>query len=342
MSGNTEIHCLIPNLDEKNYALFKSVTENLPHEFQTYAKSNEKISTYIKSHIIIALQGENPVGRLVLYENNNIHSKHHKTILLGNYDCINNDAVAQVLLEQARQLADAMGYQSMIGPINGSTWENYRWITQHYHPPFFSEPNQPWYYPLQWRSFGFSTLTTYFSAIDWALTVDHPKILKKEKQLLEKGFQWQGINITQLETELKELYPIMCRGFENNYLYSPISESDFVIKYKSMKTILDPRWVIKAISPDNEIKGVIFTFPDLLQETPNRLIVKTLVIDPKDRTIKGLGSVLCNLVVREAKKMGFQSVIAALMHQQNLSNNIAKNFDSEAYHSYELLKSAWR
>jgi hypothetical protein len=109
-----------------------------------------------------------------------------------------------------------------------------------------------------------------------------------------------------------------------------------------MKTLIDPRWVIKAVSPQNEIKGIIFSFPDLLQEIPNRLVVKTLVIDPSDQEIKGLGSVLCNLVVREAKKIGFQSIIAALMHQQNLSNNIAKNFDSESYHSYELLKLEWK
>jgi hypothetical protein len=153
------------------------------------------------------------------------------------------------------------------------------------------------------------------------------------------GMTFESINLSSFESELTALYPLMCRAFANNFLYTPISESYFVKKHNNLLPLIQPQWTIKAVDHNGNIKGIILSFPDGLNPNQKSLIVKTLLTDPTDRKWAGLGSVLCNQIVRRASKAGFTSVISAFMHSSNVSLNIAKNFQSTPYKHYILMGS---
>ena len=294
---------------------------------------NQLNKEFLTGGILITTE-QNLVGRVALYQNPSLWFQGQSTGILGNYECIDSPEVASFLLETAEKELRKAGNHYLIGPMNGSTWDQYRFTVHPEIEPFFTEQIQPAYYLTQWEKYGFRGIGEYSSALDLELVVD-ARVDRGLDLIKRKGISIRPISLDRYEEELDRLYDLCLEGFSGNYLYSPISKDSFLSKYLPAKGAIDPKWVLIA-EDENGVPGAfIFCLPDYWHQQSRRLIIKTLVRHP-DRKWAGIGSVLSGVVISEAKKDGIDAMIHALMFQGGGGKSVSSRFNGETLQTYRL------
>lgn len=283
---------------------------------------------------LVVLEHEVPIARLALYHNPHIRIDDQSTALIGNYECIDDDVVSAFILEEAFRIARNKGMNRVLGPMNGSTWDHYRFKSSD-NPPFLSEAqNKPWYI-RQFESTGFRSCAHYLSALDRRMESDRPDWIAREQELVAAGMNIRGIRTDQLEEELHSIYQFNLIAFTKNEFYTPISEERFLEKYLPLKALIQPDLVRIAEDKTGAMIGYIFCFLNILDQTEKQLIIKTIARRP-DKQWRGLGQTLASEVIRYAKGIGCSSIIHAYMYHDGTSAPVSANNNGEHWAHYVL------
>lgn len=291
----------------------------------------------------LLLDNNEPVARCSLWWKN-VPTYQTETIgFIGHYESLSDDA-AKKLLEQTCQYLLNQGCTLAVGPLDGTTWRTYRFVTENplNAPPFLLEPTNPPEYPKQWLKRGFAPLAHYTSALQDSLEAD-PAITERldklvNTRLAKAGIGFRPLDVSRIEEELETIFNISLKSFADNFLYSPISKAEFMGSYQKLLPFAVPDLVLFAELNGDAI-GYVFGVPDILQkqrgEMLDTFVVKTLAVLP-EHTNKGLGTVLVDLVVRKAKELGFKKAIHALMLETNQSQTISERFSGLLLRRYTL------
>jgi len=244
--------------------------------------------------------------------------------LIGNYDATDAEAAATLLRQACDQLRDH-GCTLVVGPMDGSTWGSYRFVTGGTDdPPFFLEPSHPPEWPAHFEAAGFAPLARYYSTITDDLDGPDPKTDRAEERLAASGCLIRHLDLSRLDEELRSIHRVTLDAFQHAFLYQPISFDAFAAAQAKLAPLLRPELVLMA-ERNGELVGFVFAIPDILQAqrglAPDTVIIKTLAVLP-GRAQAGLGVVLVRRLHRAARELGFRRVIHALMHEANSSQNI--------------------
>jgi GNAT superfamily N-acetyltransferase len=248
--------------------------------------------------------------------------------LIGHYGADGHEA-AQFLLDHAGEQLALQGCTKAIAPINGSTWQNYRFICDRgQEPRFFLELDHPDDYPQHFQDQGFSILATYRSTLTIDLLQREPRLEPVEQRLVKQGVTIRSLNMQQFEQELEKIYQLSIVSFRQNFLYTPILKSVFLEQYLQVQSYLKPELVLMA-EYDQQLVGFIFAIPDLCQAQRGKeidtVIIKTAAVLP-GRAYAGLGNLLLVKVQAIAHSLGYHRAIHALMHEGNHSRNISDRY----------------
>jgi len=247
--------------------------------------------------------------------------------LIGHFESRNEESALGLLNAACTELKNH-SCSLAIGPIDGSTWNRYRLVTDFgSEPHFFLEPSNPPQYPAYFTSAGFTPLATYCSALNTNLSHDDPKNQLIQKKIADLGITIRNINPADFENELKRIYDISLIAFRRNFLYTPITEQDFLAQYAKIRPILRPELVLIAVQETRPI-GFMFGIPDLLagqRGGPPTLLLKSLAVLP-ERSHAGLGGLLISECQKSAHQLGFTRSIFALMHDANPSRSISSRY----------------
>jgi predicted N-acetyltransferase YhbS len=271
-----------------------------------------------------------PNARCSLWWNNVPDFPNQKLGLIGHFES-RDAASAQALLNAASAELKNQNCTLAIGPINGSTWKRYRLVTdfgtEH---SFFLEPTNPAQYPHYFTNCGFTPLATYSSALNTILSFEDSRVGSVRRRIADAGIHIRNINPSDFQNELKRIYSMSLISFRHNFLYSPITEEDFLQQYAKVRAILDPNLVLIA-EHDSRPVGFIFALPDILarqRSGPPTIILKTLAVLP-DRAQAGLGGLLIAEVQKNARELGYTRSIFALMHDSNASRSISSKYATQ-------------
>ena len=249
---------------EADFKLFQELPRIVYHYYKRQHIQNNQINMdFLKSCIILKKDGK-AIGRAALYVNPYLKKDGLWYGGIGNYECIDDPAASQHLLAYASKRLAEFGVNVVLGPFNGSTWDNYRFNLPSDHPNFFLETFNPIYYNEQFTAFGFKPLAHYVSAIDHDLEAVKPKIKQKEKEFREKGVIFRNINLDHYEEELQQIYEFCMQAFSHNLFFTPISWESFREKYLPVKRYINPELVILAESAEEELVGMAFSIQDFL------------------------------------------------------------------------------
>lgn len=325
----------ITSQQDQCFQMFMSLPEML------YPAENKRLlgsETIPSDHLVasyVLLRNSRPVARASLYHNPDLLYEARPGWALGNYECVPDSDQANFLLNHLIDEAKAQGADYLLGPMNGSTWENYRFATDHDNPPFFLESYHPLYYNTQFKAAGFSKIADYYTNADTTILFDRPDIVVREKALVGQGVAIRSIDLTRYETELESIYELNSLAFKSNFLHTPISKSSFMKKYLAAKSIVNPNFTLMAECQNQNLIGYYFCTDDLLNTQEKSLIVKTLVRHP-DPQWRGLGHVMGNVVYRNAARLGYSRIIHSFIYQQGTSAKLSKNFSGINYRNYAL------
>src|SRR5688572_3456780 len=154
-----------------------------------------------------------------------------KVGLIGHYEARDEEAGVSVLEAACGELK-RRGCTLAIGPMDGSTWNRYRLVSEFGEErPFFLEPWNPETYPEYFRRAGFGGLASYSSALNMDLGFEDPKNEIVRRRVAEAGIRIREIEPGDFEGELRRIFEVCVVAFRRNFLYTPIGEGEFLAQY---------------------------------------------------------------------------------------------------------------
>lgn len=261
--------------------------------------------------------------------------------LVGHYAAADRAAGDEVLRHAVAMLS-ARGCSLAVGPVDGSTWHDYRLVVERGgEPPFFLEPDTPDDWPAHFAAAGFGVLAEYTSSLVAWIAPSPPAIAEVTRRLGAEGYTLRAIDPVRPAAELDALYEVSIAAFAENFLYTPIAREAFHAQYGAMLPRVDPRLVLLA-EHAGTVVGYVFVVPDLLEQArtgrATTAIVKTLAVHPAHNG-RGLGGLLVDRVQQAAAGLGFTRVIHALMFASNRSQQISRHYGTP-FRRYALFSRA--
>ena len=335
-------------------------------KFPEIIQNNEFLKNEIKkifiekpSEIVIFYdKNENLAASMYLWnEVENFENK--KTLYIGNLEIFCKDleflekAFEKLFLELKKESVEIL-----IGPLNGNTWNKYRFVTERYwREPFLMEPVNDVVDVEIFKKIGFVSIAEYFSSIaelnDKKYLKNLSEKVEKVKNILNrkrkdnkkfKDFDIRQIKIKTAENQdlhnvLEKIYDLTIKAFKNNFLYSEIDKNTFLQMYEQYEEKLVKKY-LKFAYLNDELIGFVFGMPDYLEMSykgkVETIILKTIGVLPEFNGC-GISYLLIDEFVKDALDDGYKYIIYALMYAGNVSKNIGLLL-GEKMRKYELFK----
>lgn len=272
-------------------------------------------------------------GVAVLYRNALIWEERN-ALLFGNLEFAALEA-GQALVKHIIQSARDVSAISIIGPLNGNTWNDYRLSLMGAVPAFPGEPFNPQAYIDLLKTSGFDILKTYGSGLDESLGFQEDELSALHRELQAQGLRFHTLDKDHLEQELRLVHALCSKAFTKNFLYTPISWEAFFAKYQNLLAFVETRFSTLAMQ-GGHLAAFMFAYPSPMDISGKTLVIKTVARDP-DRSPPGLGKYLVGLTTQMASQSGMERMVHALMPDESHSNIISQFYSGTPYRHYELL-----
>lgn len=242
---------------------------------------------------------------------------------IGEYRARDADSAARLLSTACKRLAE-QGPTLAVGPVDGSTWMNYRYVVESgSEPTFFLEPRNPLEWPAQFQAAGFEPLAYYRSSIQDSLFIRDERLASADARLKAIGIRFRTLDAGQIEEELRRIHALSLESFAHSLLFSPIGVDLFIARYRPLVRWLNPELVTMA-EHNGRLVGYLFALPDALElnrrGSIKTVILKTIAVSP-GRRYAGLGHILAMHGAIRASALGYTRAIHALMREGNDSAN---------------------
>ena len=294
-------------------------------------EESQKIMIERPSEIVIFTDENNNIGGSLYLWHNRSDYNGRKTSYIGNvniYEKYRKDE--EQLFNKVFEELKKEGIETIIGPLNGTTWNTYRYVTEKGNGrPFLLEPWNEDYSVSLFEKLGFKHLAGYISTVMEGMNSDGRKNLNKKIEKLKKFDYYKDIKVESAEnkdllTVLNKVYDLTVEAFKNNFLYSELEREIFLKMYLSYEDKIVKKF-FKMLYLRDELIGYVFGIPDYTElgykGKIDTIILKTIAVSPEYNG-KGMGYILINSLIEEAEKEGYENVIYALMHESNVSKNI--------------------
>ena len=309
---------------------YKKIQEYI-RENNISQEESQKIMIERPSEIVIFNDENNNIGGSLHLWHNRPDYNGRKTSYIGNvniYEKYRKDE--EQLFNKVFEELKKEGIETIIGPLNGTTWNTYRYVTEKGNGrPFLLEPWNEDYSVSLFEKTGFKPLAGYISTVMEGMDSDGRKNLDKKIEKLKKFDYYEDIRVESAENKdllkvLNKVYDLTVEAFKNNFLYSELEREIFLKMYMSYEDKIVKKF-FKMLYLKGELIGYVFGIPDYAElgykGKIDTIILKTIAVSPEYNG-KGMGYILINSLIEEAEKEGYENVIYALMHESNVSKNI--------------------
>ncbi len=185
---------------------------------------------------------------------------------IGFFDCINDQAAADMLFDVAKHWLLQKGMQAMDGPINFG--EKDRWwglLVEGFEPPLYCLNYNPPYYRQLLETYGFKN---YYNQICFALKVAEPILPKFHQRhadcAKDPNFSSSHIRKDQLEKFANDFTTVYNKAWAGHGGLKELDRKVVLKMFKSMKPVMDEKisWFVYY---KNEPVGIWINLPDLNQ-----------------------------------------------------------------------------
>lgn len=291
---------------------------SLKHPFYNHAERT----------LFLAEKGGVPVGRIAAVINsrhNEFHSE--KAGFFGFFECIDDQAAADALLEAAETWIREKGMKKVLGPVNPSTNEECGLLVRNFlSPPFVMMTYNPPYYMDLLETAGYAKakdLYAYWYHVGKALPDRLKRIVQKVREK-EPDLVVRNLDMKRFEEELEAVRIIYNEAWERNWGFVPMTDAEITTMARKLKPVVEPR-IINMAYVGEEPAGFAMGLPDLNNVLK---IFNGTVLNPV-RTFKALRAVrkirsgrCLTLGVREKfRKRGIESLLFAMTWQGGIDMN---------------------
>ncbi len=248
------------------------------------------------------------------------------TMALGKFAC-DTGAAGAAVLARAEAAARAAGAARLLGPMDGTTWNSYRLVTEtDGTPPFLMEPTSGAADRAAFEAVGFAPVARYFSARVALDGMQNPPPVMSTFRVEP----WDGADP---EAHFGQVYDLSLAAFARNAFYTPITREAFLGMYMPFVPVLRREFVLFARDRDGALAGFLFGIPNYgAGPEPDAVILKTYA-----SVAPGAGQALASVFHDRARAAGFTSAIHALIHETNASGRRSARLGAEVFRRYALM-----
>ena len=237
--------------------------------------------------------------------------------LVGFYECEDALETSRALLDAAFSWLAECGVKQVLGPMNVSIWQAYRFMTRGFQQEAFAgEPRNPEFHPDQFEDSGFRPHARYHS---WDLTADQLGAIRARAEakadpgaLSAAGLRVTPLDLANFDEQLPQLHSLVVEAFRDNVAFTPLSLPDFRARFAPMRLLARAELAPLVWNAQGEAVGFGYLFPDPVPEgSSDRLIFHTVAVKKEYRRQGMIENVLVELL-REAERQGFTRAVGAL------------------------------
>lgn len=212
------------------------------------------------------------VGRIAAFYNREKASiEEQPTGGCGFYESIDDQEVANLLFDAARDWLRERGMEAMDGPINfGQRRDWWGLLVEGFdHEPLYKNPYNPPYYKALFENYGFQN---YFNQNSYNWKVGESEASERLRARAERlynlgeGYRVEPINMKRLDEAGEHFRQIYNKAWSMFSGVKPMEREEAQAMIQTMKPIIDPRIILFAYKGGEPV-GFFVSLPDL-----NRII----------------------------------------------------------------------
>ncbi len=208
------------------------------------------------------------IGRIAAFTNKKYKNKGDDVAVggIGFFECINNQAAADLLFNTAKDWLQLKGMEAMDGPINFG--ERDRWwglVTKGFQEPMYCMNYNPPYYVDLFKNYGFQL---FFDQLCFGM---HPKIPltakiweRHDAIAKDSNFSARYIDKNQLPKFALDFTEIYNKAWAGHGGLKQLSKEQVILMFKSMKPVMDEKIIWFAYYKEDPI-AIFINLPDLNQ-----------------------------------------------------------------------------
>lgn len=209
------------------------------------------------------------LGRVAAFVNTKYLNKgtDYKTGCLGFFDSVNDNSVACVLFDTAKQWLQSKGMEAMDGPINFGDRDKW-WglmVEGFDKEPMYGMSFNPPYYEALFKSYGFQN---YYNQYYYAMNVDDPlpeRFPERYAKFSSKpGYIAKHVKLTELDKYAGDFATVYNAAWAQHGEAKEITKDQVMKLFTKMKPIMDERVVWFAYYKEEPI-AMFINIPDLNQ-----------------------------------------------------------------------------
>jgi hypothetical protein len=218
-----------------------------------------------EAEFYIAERDGEMVGRIAAIVNHN-HIKEHeeKVGFFGFFECIDDQAVAASLFNQAKKYLKEHGMEAMRGPANPSVNDEYGLLIDGFdRPPVVLMTYNPSYYPKLVDNCGLTKIKDLYAYDLHHTTYLTEKFARVNKMIQERhAFTIRQVDMKKFDQEVVIIKGLYNKAWSRNWGAVPMTPEEFDALAADLKMVIDPRLVL-FIEKNNVPIGFSLTLPDI-------------------------------------------------------------------------------
>jgi hypothetical protein len=234
-------------------------------EIASWFRRTHHCSRFIGFAPFLATRDGEPVGRCAAFTDRRSVEGTAPAGCVGLYECADDDEAAAALLSAALGSLAADGCEVARGPMDGSFWGQYRFMTSGFAgKSVHGEPRNKAFYPGHFEAAGFKPVKTWSSVfLDrrgeeslLASLADH------RNRALVAGYSLRHPDQKRLDAEYRAIHAMVMESYSGFLGFTRISADGFIATFRGLSSVWDPRLVHIAVAPDGSDAGFNITLPD--------------------------------------------------------------------------------
>ncbi len=315
---------------------------------------------YGTMQLFLAYRNNEVVGRIAAIDNP-LYNKAHNTNtgFFGFFECINDQAVANALLDTAKEWLQKRNFNIMHGPASPSSNYEFGALSEGFDDsPRIMMSYNPKYYVDLYEKYGLPIAKTLLAYKLNSKTVLSNDKLARGAELAKQRYKFEirNIDVKQMTTEVQKVKQIYNEAWELNWGYVPLTDREIDAMAVELKPVADPAYLLLgyldgklvgmalAVLDFNyilrQLKGSLFPFGFIKFFTQKKHIkwlrIILLGLTPPARG-KGLDAAFYYELVRAGMAKGIEFAEASwILEDNDMMNRGMKIVSGEVYKKYRV------
>jgi hypothetical protein len=278
----------------------------------------------------LARDGGEVIGRCAAFIDPRMRGERGAIGTVGHFESPDDETPAHALLDAAVSWLEARGVAEVLGPLDISILNGYRFMVAGFdRPPHMGEPRNPPYYPTLFEGYGFTVTETH------------------------QSWEWRSLDLDRWEDELAFVHELVMDGFSDHRGFAPVTLEEYLFWQQGVRPLVDPHLIPILVAPDGTDGAFGYVVPDyanalraldgdaerftaaIAEHPPTQPILHTVVVRPAHRNMRVVPAGFARALERTLDK-GYLRAIGAFARKERPAFYHHVGTPSREYNLYAL------